>query len=246
MSGNNEDVPGIVDTTIHADQDAPTAEAPVTEQATEGVETPVKEEPSPEEPKRAPWWEKRIAESAFEAREAKRQLAAANERIAQIERPTTQPQPARNTVPMAEVEQRAAALVEERRFVDTCNEIYEAGAAKHGRDFDDAARTFGLLGAMPPAFLEGIAALGKDDGAKVYYDLGKNPDEAARIMQLPPVRMAMELSRMAAVPVKLAAVSKAPAPIAPISAGNVQSGAEPNEVTDPVAWRAWFREKRKR
>ena len=31
------------------------------------------------------------------------------------------------------------------------------------------------------AIMEAITALGKEDGAKVFYELGKNPDEAARI-----------------------------------------------------------------
>ena len=46
-----------------------------------------------------------------------------------------------------------------------------------------------MLGGTPPAFLEAVVDLGKDAGARVYYELGKDPDAAQRILAMSPVRM---------------------------------------------------------
>lgn len=239
MSGTTDGaVPDSGDTIVVADLPDPTAGQEPVEQGAEA------DQPAPETeadhqreeaPKRKPWWETRIAEAAFSEREAKRQAQALEAELAAYRRGQ---QPAPGT-PDA-VEQRAQEIVAETMFVNECNAIADAGAAKF-RDFEAASRTYAMLGDMPRPFLEGIAALGKDEGARVYYELAKDPDEASRIMRLPPVRMAIELTRRAsATPKAPPPISKAPPPIVPLGTTNARNGGMPSPDNDE-AYRDWFR-----
>lgn len=247
MSETNEGLHEAVDTTV-----APPAEAAAEPEATtqtEPAEPDASAKPDGETaetkepaPKRRPWWEIALAEARSNERETKRQLEALTAQKAPPSPPPVVTQP--EVVPASEVEKRAAQLLDERQFVDACNDIADAGAAKHP-DFGEAVRNFELLGEMPKAFLEAVTALGKDDGAKVYYDLGKDPAEAARVFRLPPVKMAMELQKMAAATPKIAAISKVPDPIEPITPNRGRGDAEPDPVKDSAAWTAWFNKARR-
>lgn len=236
-----------VDTTVAPPvmEPADTTETTTEPAAPDAAVEPEGEKPEATEkpaPKQRPWWEKAIAEARAAERMAKRELA---ETLARVPKATPEPSaPPAGVVPVAEVEKRAREIADEGRFVDTCNDIAGIGEAKYP-DFDDAVNNFAMLGEMPKPFLEGIAALGRDDGARVYYELGKNPDEAARIFKLPPVRMAVELAKLSAVQPKVAAVSKAPAPIEPITSRAVRADAEP-DAKDTVAWARWFIDERRK
>jgi hypothetical protein len=109
----------------------------------------------------------------------------------------------------------ARQMVEQQRFDDACNQIYEKGAADF-TDFDQALANFRLLGGLPSTLIE--AARETDAPHAVLYDLGKNPEEAARILSLPPIRMAAAVAKMAAKTVTPPAprVSKAPEPVKPV------------------------------
>jgi hypothetical protein len=126
-------------------------------------------------------------------------------------------------------------MAEEAKFTDACNKVYEAGVSAHP-DFDEAVRGIGMLtGGQPPrAFLDAVTAL--PDGAQVYYHLGKNLDEAARIINLPPVRMAVELAKLSGKPAK--SVSRAPAPIQPVN-GAARGEPDPDKMpmSEWVRWR---------
>ena len=232
------------DTAIVADQAASeTAGAQVDiakPEATEATDHAKEDKPKPR-----PWFEKVIAENAFTAREATRRAEQAESELAryrQSQAPAqqTETQPPAGYVPASEVDKRAAERIAEERFVNSCNATAEAGQAKYP-DFQTAVSNFGLLGGVKPEFLQAITALGTDDGAKVFYELGSNPDDAARVMSLPPVQMAMEVARRASAPVKQAPVSKVPAPIEPITTNSVRAG-PPDAAKSPEAYRKWFAE----
>lgn len=237
--------PEATDTVVHIDitPEVTTPETP-TDETTADADKPEQsetEDQAQKDARRIRWLETKVARTAYEAREARRERDLAMARAtqpAQQPQPTEQQRPAA-VVPAAEVETRAAQLMGEQRFVDQCNEVAEAGAAAY-KDFDDAVKNYGMLGEMPRPFLEAVTALGKTDGAKVYYELGKNPEQAERIFQLPPVRMAMELAKLASAPVKAAPVSKAPDPIEPITSARVRVDAEPDPVKESAAWTKWF------
>ena len=122
------------------------------------------------------------------------------------------------------------------------NEAYSNGKAAHP-DWDATVGAINQLG--PEVMLPLVtAALETEAPADVIYHLGKNLDEASRIMALAnnPVRMGMEISKLASKVVKPAPaprpVSAAPAPITPVS----PNGGVPDKPTDQMTmdeWMAW-------
>ena len=196
-------------------------------------------------PKVKDWRDKIIAEKAFEAREAKRQ----NEHLAAQLRQYQQQQPTQPTpdgfVPIAEVEARAAEFATKQRFNDECNAIAAYGEV-NVPGWMEAQHNFSLMGTIPEAFLEFVAEAGKEEGARIYAQLGNNPVEAHRIFSLSPARMLAQVGRMAAKPAASASVSKAPPPITPITPGSsARPNDEPDEKDNP-AWTKWFNDQRRK
>lgn len=112
----------------------------------------------------------------------------------------------------AAVAQQAAA----ETFNRQANAMYEDGATKF-TDWKDSVESLNATGIMSPQFLD--AAMATDDGAAVIHHLGSDLAEAERVAALPPIRMAAELTKLAArlsAP-KSARVSDAPAPIKPVN-----------------------------
>lgn len=170
------------------------------------------------------WVERRFAEMTRSRHEAERRaeaaererdtaLALANSNLGEGEHQQQAQKP--QTAPVSDdhrINQRAAELVETQRFNDRSNEVYNAGKADHP-DFDESLKNLGLLGATPE-FFKSIVEL--DDAHKVLHALGSNPDEAARILALPPLKQGRELERLASKPAPVKGkkpVSNAPEPI---------------------------------
>ena len=132
----------------------------------------------------------------------------------------------------AEINRRAAELAAANRFNEQCNNIAEKGK-RDFPTFDGALANLRAVGALGdnanPAFLHAVAEL--PEAHKLLHHLGNNPDEAARINALPPLKMAIELAKIEteiSAP-KVKPVSKAPAPIIPINA----SGGNTSDLSSP-------------
>jgi len=212
--------------------------APIT-----GQEQPAEQTTETPEPKKTPWFQRRIDELTREKHEARRQADAYADALRKIQQPAGQVEAPQTTappgyIPAAEVPRVAAEMVEAERFTAACNDVADYGSEKIP-DFDRAVQNFAMLGGPPRPFLEAVTALGKEDGARVYAELGNNPDEAERILRMSPARMAIEVAKLAAKPAKVPAVSKAPPPITPISAGGAVSNGPPDPKND-AAYRQWF------
>lgn len=206
---------------------------------------PAEQTETQDEPKRKPWFQQRIDELTREKHEARRQAeqyAAYLRQIQQGQQPVQQQegQPPPGYVPASEIGRIAAQQLEQSRFNDACNEVADFGASKF-RDFDQAVANFQSIGGAPPALLEAVTALGKEQGAQVFYELGMNPDEAMRLARLSPARMAVEVTKMANKPSAPRPVSKLPPPITPIAAARAEAGGQPNATRDPAGYREWFR-----
>lgn len=220
-----------------------TAPASGTEQTSQTTETPA--EP---EPKKTPWFQRRIDELTREKHEERRQREALEARLraaAQPQQQQQQPNAPQGYVPEAEVQRLVRETAQAAEFNRACNEIYEAGTEKHGRDFDNAVQQINQVGdpAKVASLLESITDLGKSEGAEVLLKLGKDPDEAARILDLPPRKQAIAIAKLALRPVAAIPVSRATPPITPVSTVSVRSDAEP-DANDTKAWAAWFAKKR--
>lgn len=208
------------------EQDAQVEQQASTEATAE--QTAEQTETQEDKAKREPWFQKRIGELTREKYEARRAEAEAKqvteqykaylEQLQQGQAPQAKPE----VDVMTLAEQKAAQLVAERTFNEQCNKVYADGA-KEFPDFDAAVRNLQMVG-VNRDFLE--LAASSDAGHKVLHHLGTDLDEAARILSLPPVQMARELTRLE---IKLAQpqakpVSKAPAPVKPIGSGGAPEG----------------------
>jgi hypothetical protein len=188
--------------------------------------------------KKEPWFQKRIGEltrAKYEGlREAEQARAEARELREQLAR--VQQGEQTTGVPVTAVQEAARQMLAEQKFNESCNKVYEAGVSEFP-NFQAALANLQLVG-VNREFLELTAS--SDAGAKLIHHLGTDLDEAARIVSLPPLQMARELTKLELKlgQTKAKPVSNAPAPITPI-AGVKASSKDPSEMTDAefAKWR---------
>lgn len=158
--------------------------------------------------------------------------------------PTTPPQTqntGRTQVSEAEInamaERRAAEIAKTTAFTKACNDIYSNGKDDY-QDFDQAMRTYQMLGGMPQPLLEIITEM--PNAHKVLYKVGKDLDLAEKLVKMNPTRMAMELARVESSLSKppVVQVSNAARPIAPVD-GNNRAETNPENMTTEqwITWR---------
>jgi len=109
------------------------------------------------------------------------------------------------------IRQAAQKLNAEQSFNARCNSVFDTGKAELP-GFEESVKNLGMLG-IPHDFIAGVVGL--DDAHKVLHALGSNPDEAIRILSLPPLQQGRELERIASkAPARVTKpVSNAPEPI---------------------------------
>jgi len=213
---------------------------PLVEGSESGTEQPAQQTDATQEAKpKNDWVQRRIDQLTREKHEEKRQREALEAQLRQYQQPdqTQQPQKAMTA---DDIRTEAKRLVQQERFDEACNKTFEAGK-KDFPDFEQSLRTFGMLGGASQDFLEAVTAM--DAGHKVIHHLGGNPDEAERLLSLPPMRMAMELTRIEASLSKAPPVSKAPPPISPV--GGRAAAPEPSEFASTEEYAAWRKANRK-
>jgi hypothetical protein len=204
-----------------------------------------------QEPKRTPWFQTRIDELTRARHEERRRADEAQQEslryrqqlaaLQQGHQPDQQqPQTQGQEVDVRTLaQQEAARMVADQRFNEQCNRIYDRGS-KEFSDFPAAVANLQMLG-VSRDFLE--LATSSDAGAKLLHHLGTDLDETARLLTLPPVQQARELTRLE---FKLAQapapkpVSKAPAPITPLGS-SATTDADPSRMSDSE----WFAHRQK-
>ncbi|MGE6498644.1 hypothetical protein [Cupriavidus metallidurans] len=217
-----------------AQQTASEVSDSVTGQPTDQVDQSQQQQPKT-------WAERRIDKLTWEKNEERRQREALEAQLRQYQQqPTESQQSAQKTPTPVDLDTAVAARLRQRDFDAACNKTFEAGK-KDFPDFEQSLRTFGMLGGAPQEFLEAVTSM--DGGHKVIHHLGANPEEAERLLSLPPLRMAMELTRIEASLSKAPPVSKAPPPISPV--GGRAAPPEPSEFGSTEEYVAWKRANRK-
>lgn len=183
------------------------------------------------------WVQRRIDQLTREKHEALRRAADAEARASQGQQSNGQSE----SKPMTRDEIRAEAtrMLQQEKFDDACNKVFDAGKGEFGSEWDSSLRTFQMLGGASPEFLEAVTAM--DTGHKVLHHLGQNPEVAERLLSLPPLRMALELARLESTvgQAKPKPVSNAPAPINPI--GGRSAPVEPEEFATAAEQIAWWK-----
>jgi hypothetical protein len=213
-----------------------------TEQTTEPTEQP-QETPKP----KTDWTQRRISELTWKMHEERRQREALAAELAQYRQPTEQQQQQPPGQPQdidQLVEQRAAAKIADQNFNQACNRVFDAGV-KADPNFKANLATLQSVGEITRDFLELVTDM--DEGHKVLNHLGANPEEADRILALPPLKQARELAKLEASLGKAAPpppVSKAPAPITPV--GSKAAPVEPESFASTADYIAWHKQNRKR
>lgn len=225
------------ESTEQAQQPAEVSTEPGAERTAEAVEPAAQDKPKND------WVQRRIDQITREKHEEKRQREAAESELSRYRAAdTTRQQPESRQMTQDDVRAEAKRLVQQERFDEACNKVFDAGKTEYP-DWDSSLKTFQLLGGATPEFLEAVTSM--DAGHKVLHHLGQNPEDAERLLSLPPLRMALELARLETKvgQAKQIPVSKAPAPIAPI--GGKASPVEPDEFASTADYIAWKKRNRK-
>jgi hypothetical protein len=228
-------------------QDASNSSESSTEQ-TQDVQQEQTQEQT-EQAKKEPWFQKRIGEltrEKYEARraaeEAQREAQQYREYLARVQQgEQMQQQPEVDVRTLAQ--QEAARMVADQRFRESTDKVWNQGVSELP-GFNAAVANLQMVG-MDRQFVE--LAVESDAGHKVLHYLGQeqNLDEAARILRLPPVQQARELTKLEFKlnqPPPPKPVSKAPDPIKPIGAG----GATDTGLRDDLPIDEWMRRNAKR
>ena len=211
-------------------------ETPATEQApaTGTEQTPEQQEEEAPKPKHKPWFQERIDQLTREKYDAIRAREAVEARLTEaLANPDAAPTKTPDVDALAA--EKAAEIVRTQQFNAKCDDIYTSGKSEF-EDFDDTLGNFKMLGGLTQPLLEAVTQL--PDAHKVLHHLGQNMDEAARILSLAPVPMALELAKLSQAPAKPRPVSKAPPPIKPID-GQPTGAKSPDDMTmeEWIEWR---------
>lgn len=203
-----------------------------TETETTATEVPVKQ---------TDWRDREIAR----LRERTRSLREENEQLktkpATTTETSTQPnlnsQEEFNRLVEVEANRRAQLIAQSNEFARRCAAVQEQGI-KEFPDFNQRVNSLkGLVDWSDQnqvvaynQFLSAIVETG--DGAKVIYDLGGDPNKASAILNMTPVKMGIELAKMANLTQgEQPEVSRATRPITPVTRTN--SNRSPIDPRDP-------------
>ncbi len=212
------------------ENDAVQGEQQTTQQSEEAHE----DAKQPESPKRDPWYMRRIDELTKARREAEREREALRALVEQRPAAATAAPATQSTA--SDPYQLAQQIAQQQALNDAANRTYDAGKSAFGDDFDLAVNTLRQVTDLSQRadFLEAVTAL--PNAHEVYHYLGKNPDEAAHVLSLSPVKMAIELATVAAKVGRPKAQSKAPAPISAVG----RSAAPSSDLSDNLSTAEWI------
>jgi hypothetical protein len=241
MQTEDQVVPAVEDVSPtsqeQAQQPAEVGSEPGAEQVAQQPDDATQQKP------KGDWVQRRIDQLTREKFEERRQREALEAQVRQYQQQQGDQthQPANKPMAADDIRAEARRLVQQERFDDACNKTFDAGK-KDFPDWESSLKTFGMLGGAPQEFLEVVTSL--DAGHRVIHHLGSNPEEAERLLSLPPLRMATEVARIeASLRSKAHPVSKAPPPISPV-AGRA-APPEPSDFGSTAEYAAWKRANRK-
>lgn len=175
--------------------------------------------PAAKAPRTKDWKDDRIATLTARLREKEAALPAAPAAAAAAAAPLDA-----NVEFNRLVQAKASELFEAKSFGDKCNVERDRGIAKWD-DFDEKMEDLKMMvdqtdPAGPKAYYDLLnAGLETGELHSIIYELGQDPDEAARFLKMSPVKMGIELTKKVLAGMKIDEVSKLPKPITPIAGG---------------------------
>lgn len=254
MADENEAVVVAEETTVAENQEQETGSGEERQQETETnteSEQPTEQasgegddgKEQPEKPKKqADPFQKRIDTLTKNWREEERQRKELEERLKLYEQGNEKKEegerPSQADLEKL-AEQKASELVSHREYQARVNSWYQGGKTEFPDDFDDKCNIVASLGAAErPEFMQIVTDPDLvPDGHKVVAALADDPQEAARILSLPPIAMSAALVKYAdkVGKPKGKSVSKAPDPMKPIS-GSAKANDEPSPDDSEEEW----------
>lgn len=245
QTGGSEEAP-IVAVEEAAVKAAETTKAADDAKAKEAEEAKAKE-PEPAKPEKD-WRDKELAKKHAQLKERDRREADLQQRIKDLEElaaKATQREPAEQTAErqviqpaskFSETDVKVAAeqLRNQEKFNEACASAEAKGKETYKEDFEKSIENIRLLGGFDADTMVGILAT--DDPSKVLYELGKNPDEYHRIMELTPAKRIAEMTKMAITAAPKPKLSEAPAPVETIGG---RGGAPVSELRDDLTDDEW-------
>lgn len=246
QTGGNEEAPivAVEEAAVAAAAEAKAAdEAKAKEQTEQTLENP-DAKPKPEKD----WRDKELAKKHAQLKEKDRKEAELQQRIKDLEAIAARAQPvegdtetrAAPVVPTAPkvdsdaVRAEAQKIVQQDKFNEACLAAENKGKEVYKEEFEKAVETIQTLGGFDAETMVGILAT--DDPSKVLYELGKNPDEYHRIMELTPAKRIAEMTKMAMVATPKPKLSNAPAPVEQVGG---RGGATNSELRDDLSDDEW-------
>jgi hypothetical protein len=240
-------------TDVSTETDAGAASATEGEGAAAAT-TVVAVEPPPSAKPAQDWRDKRIAKLTAQLRD----LQSKTGHTAVAGAPAAPPPAAVVAMPGTKefdalVEERAEVKATAKAATIAFNEACNQTAAKGRESFSDFdSRVQALQQLVNPAdvgeaqaynnFL--FAAMETGDGARVLHALGGNLDEAERILALPPVKMGIELAKLALGKGPDQAISNAPKPITPVGttrSSNARIDPTDTDNSDRLSTAEWMK-----
>lgn len=200
-----------------------------------GEETQEVAKPKPGEKKKLPWELRRINEETNKRREAERRAADLEARLAKLE--NGESGEARASSPEDDIDTRVARhaehLLEQRNFKTRVDSWASAGVTEFGADEFNAQCNLIASLVDDKSQRELMDTLTDPDqvkdGHKVIMELASDPEEAERILSLPPKKMALALSKISDRIGKPA--TPAPKPISKVPAPVTTVGGSPKATT---------------
>lgn len=230
----------------------------------DGPPSPDQPEETEEQPKKRPWWERRMGQITAQRQEAEQRANHLSQELqrtqAELRRIASggQQPPQGQQLPglppnaivatreqlQAEAVSLARELAEEESYVNRCNSVFHAGVENFGDDFKSSLKemidAFG--GELPRPLVEAI--LETDTPAEVIHKLSKDLDRAYELASMSPTKMAIAVAKMGVkVPAPAKKISNAPAPVKPVVG---PGGAKATQgLSDDLPMDQWVREREK-
>jgi len=136
-----------------------------------------------------------------------------------------------------EIQRAAQQIVQQQTYQSQLSDINEKGTKTYGASWEKSLERLATFGTMDPNDMTAIMAT--DDPAKVLHEMGTNPKEFQRIMELPPARRQTEYVKISLKAPETKQVSKAPAPT-----NGIKQTVQPSaDLSDKDSDDDWYRKR---
>lgn len=191
-------------------------------------------------------FERRYNRKHGETAQLAERLRLAEERLQRFEQPSTDGEQPKTQEPQVDPYRLADEIATARSITEKSNAAFSEGMKSFGDAFrqsvaaviDEAGDLIDKRG-LPTAL--GEAVLDSDKPAELLHYLGQNPDIAESLNGLSPARLGRRIEAIER-DMKTAKVSKAPAPLTPVTAKGAPVAKSESAMTDAE----WYAARRKR